>query len=65
MALPRKGLQMCEYCEKRKFLIDQSGLLLMIDKNSLHAVWEEEFGGYPTADAKINYCPMCGRKLSD
>ena len=45
---------MCEYCEKRKFLIDQAGLLLFIDKNSLHAVWEEEFGGYQTADTKIN-----------
>ena len=56
---------MCEYCEKRKSLIDHAGLLLFINKNSLHAVWEEGFGSYPTADTKINYCPMCGRKLSD
>lgn len=60
-----KGLQMCEYCEKRKSLIDQAGLLLFINKNSLHAIWEEEFGCCPTANTKINYCPMCGRKLSD
>ena len=57
---------MCDYCENhKKILIDKDGLLLLIKKNLLYAVWDAAFGGYPTASKSINYCPICGRKLEE
>ena len=57
---------MCDYCENdKKILIDKDGLLLLIKKNLLYAVWDTAFGGYPTASKSINYCPICGKKLED
>ncbi|MCR5145943.1 MAG: hypothetical protein K6B70_01135 [Clostridia bacterium] len=52
---------MCEYCEKGKILrsINWNELgQINIDKNgNLYAKDDEVF--------RINYCPMCGRKLGE
>jgi len=60
---------MCEYCNGDKMLIDkfgpQDGTELYISDNKLLLdVWS---GGQDADDESvpINYCPMCGRKLSE
>lgn len=70
---------MCEYCEKRKKLIEMKSRGRVVDGNvgievdifdnilEIEAIGEV---GYPSRDyiclddsIIINYCPMCGRKL--
>lgn len=55
----------CEYCEgdvdDRKALIWVEGhYKIHIDENNCI-----ESGEYPSEEKKINYCPICGRKLGE
>jgi len=53
---------MCEYCENGKGLgdsIKSDGVF--IEGFILYGRYD---GGYCNCEAEINYCPMCGRKLT-
>ena len=55
---------MCEYCDKQydnKPLADSHNGDMEIENGRIVA---GDFGA-TIADAKINYCPMCGRKLAE
>lgn len=56
---------MCEYCEKGKKIEENK------DDNTYFTIWGKHlqvtgklFSYYFGRDVIINYCPMCGRKLS-
>jgi len=60
-----KKMAKCKYCEievdDREALIWVEGhYRIHIDENNCI-----ESGEYPSDEIKINYCPMCGRKLED
>lgn len=46
-------------------LIDDDGLYLFIDKDRLMTGYSDECTFEITESLKINYCPMCGRKLEE
>ena len=55
----------CEYCkvENSELLIDGNALSAYVEDAILNiGGWDGEF---QIEYLKINYCPMCGRKLSD
>lgn len=57
---------MCEYCQKG--FIDKSGVNIWfaVKPNIDEMVLIFDNCGYQTqSTVKINYCPMCGRKLSE
>ena len=57
----------CEFCEPKnaKRLVEEIGLYLFIEKDYLIAGYSDMCTFESNESIKINYCPMCGRKLSD
>ena len=55
----------CEYCGKQKSLICESGVYSFIEKNKLIAGCSDGCTYEINDEIKINYCPMCGRKLEE
>ena len=61
---------MCEYCQQdyQQTLSDEGGLTLEIIKEDKKYGIESVFNGkheHMYTFTKINYCPMCGRKLDE
>lgn len=69
---------MCKYCEEHEYICDTRtkrskkgefipGIEIDITNNELYvlAVADTYEPGVVDQTIKINYCPMCGRKLSD
>ena len=54
---------MCRYCEKSELLLDGMEELIYIDNNKLNI--SNIVNNNINNSKKINYCPMCGRKLGD
>ena len=54
---------MCKYCEKSELLLDGMEELIYIDNNKLNI--SNIVNNAINNSQKINYCPMCGRKLGD
>ena len=54
---------MCRYCEKNELLLDGMEELIYIDNNKLNI--SNIVNNTINNSQKINYCPMCGRKLSN
>ena len=52
---------MCRYCEKNELLLDGMEELIYIDNNKLNI--SNIVNNTINNSQKINYCPMCGRKL--
>ena len=52
---------MCRYCEKSELLLDGMEELIYIDNNKLNI--SNIANNTINNSQKINYCPMCGRKL--
>ena len=58
----------CAYCHT-----DSDGCVQPIDANGRAYIWKDAFVGYELCfqvmrwrnTAKINYCPMCGRRLTE
>lgn len=55
----------CEYCNTSLInpFIDDDGLYLFIDKDRLMTGYTDECTFEKSESIKINYCPMCGRKM--
>lgn len=53
---------MCEFCEKQlhKKGFEPESPCMVFDENGEHEIY---FHGLDEEYYKINYCPMCGRKL--
>ena len=63
----REEQQKCEYCHggrKAKPIVEESSAFLAFDENGIVAFGND--GSVTTGEGytKLNYCPMCGRKLS-
>ena len=72
---------MCKYCEDKELIIDYKNTAdvfnltslirggntkTWVEGSSLCVMWEAQDDFYRDKQtAKINYCPMCGRKLSE
>ena len=54
---------MCRYCEKSELLLDGMEELIYIDDDKLNI--SNIVNNTINNSQKINYCPMCGRKLGD
>ena len=65
----------CEYCDIKKYYDRWNGTKVLnlkehcyTDLNMVYDVKDKKFGimaeGEGRAEIKINYCPMCGRRLS-
>lgn len=58
---------MCEYCEKGKEICKENrkelGIELNGGKGKLIAYGTDSHNWDISVECKINYCPMCGRKL--
>ena len=54
---------MCRYCEKNELLLDGMEELIYIDNDKLNI--SNIVNNTINNSQKINYCPMCGRKLGD
>ena len=54
---------MCRYCEKSELLLDGMEELIYIDNNKLNI--SNIVNNTINNSQKINYCTMCGRKLSN
>ena len=58
---------MCEYCEKGKGICKEDrkelGIELHGGKGKLIAYGTDSYNWDISVECKINYCPMCGRKL--
>ena len=54
---------MCRYCEKSELLLDGMEELIYIDNNKLNI--SNIVNNTINNSQKINYCPICGRKLSN
>ena len=57
----------CEYCkvENSELLIDGNALSAYVEDAILNIDGRGWDGEFQAEYLKINYCPMCGRKLSD
>lgn len=59
---------MCEYCEKEKGICknrNELGIELHSGKAILVAYGLDKQNCYISVFCRINYCPMCGRKLAE
>lgn len=66
---------MCEYCQGDKFIIDGrkydyrfdtcAGIDVHVEDGMLMVESVKMQGSYQEKETKINYCPMCGRKLTE
>lgn len=56
---------MCEYCEKQIEIAKSPSLSLTIEKEKLIIEAIDCWGNSPIVEEIINFCPMCGRKLSN
>lgn len=55
----------CEFCNGKKKLNLQKGLDIELLNNKLEFYFDTCACGYFEDELKINYCPMCGKKLED
>jgi hypothetical protein len=63
----------CLYCKNKIKNIDiinsgfyNDGVIVTIRYGLLHTnAWYDSFSGMDIKDVKINFCPMCGRKLEN
>ena len=51
---------MCDYCENENPFVTKKGWDVYIYDNEINVEWDGI-----NIDLTINYCPMCGRKLSE
>lgn len=55
----------CEFCNGEKEVTLKKGLDIGLSNNKLDFYFDTCACGYFEDELKINYCPMCGKKLGD
>ena len=55
---------MCEFCDGKKKIIDGKGNLVLFGAGN-NMIFDNSDGKEVAGAVKINYCPMCGRELSE
>lgn len=55
----------CEFCKSKKEFTLKKGLDIGLSNNKLDFYFDTCACGYFEDELKINYCPMCGKKLGD
>ena len=55
----------CEFCNDKKEITLEKGLDIGLSNNKLDFYFDTCACGYFEDELKINYCPMCGKKLGD
>lgn len=53
---------MCEFCNGKKKIIDCKGNLALFGAEN-NMIFDNSDGKEVAGAVKINFCPMCGRKL--
>ena len=53
---------MCDFCRNKKKIIDGKGNLVFFGAEN-NMMFDNSDGKEIVGDVKINYCPICGRKL--
>ena len=56
------GRNMCDFCRNKKKIIDGKGNLVLFGAEN-NMIFDNSDGKEVAGAVKINYCPMCGRKL--
>ena len=56
------GVRMCDFCRNKKKIIDGKGNLVIFGAGN-NMMFDNSDGKKIAGAVKINYCPMCGRKL--
>lgn len=53
---------MCDFCRNKKKIIDGKGNLVLFGAEN-NMIFDNSDGKEVAGAVKINYCPICGRKL--
>ena len=53
---------MCDFCRNKKKIIDGKGNLVLFGAEN-NMIFDNSDGKEVAGAVKINFCPMCGRKL--
>lgn len=56
------GVRMCDFCMNKKKIIDGKGNLVIFGAEN-NMIFDNSDGKETAGAVKINYCPICGRKL--
>lgn len=56
---------MCRFCEGNKSIVLSNGLEITLDEDKLDLEYYFCRCGSFADELKINYCPMCGKKLGN
>lgn len=56
------GVRMCDFCRNKKKIIDGKGNLVLFGAEN-NMIFDNSDGKEVAGAVKINFCPICGRKL--
>lgn len=56
------GVRMCDFCRNKKKIIDGKGNLVLFGAEN-NMIFDNSDGKEVAGVVKINFCPICGRKL--
>lgn len=56
------GVRMCDFCRNKKKIIDCKGNLVIFGAEN-NMIFDNSDGKEVAGAVKINFCPICGRKL--
>jgi hypothetical protein len=56
------GVRMCDFCRNKKKIIDGKGNLVLFGAEN-NMIFDNSDGKEVVGAVKINFCPICGRKL--
>ena len=59
-----RRVRTCEFCDGKKKIIDGKGNLVIFGAEN-NMIFDNSDGKEVAGAVKINYCPMCGRELSE
>ena len=57
--------QGCEYCREYKSIVEENGDFISLDATTSKGVFLEACTCDVVLEAKVPFCPMCGRKLKE
>lgn len=55
----------CEYCTEYKSIVEEQGCFISLDETKMKGVFLEACTWDIDLEAKVQFCPMCGRRLEE